>query len=145
MEKEYFEKFGHTCGLRNEEEEDYETNRIKGSFTKWKTVDPLSTLTLQHFNSHAAIVNEQRSHLLYFPLTLHPFSRIIMVWERIMLVVYAFALFWGQLKILFFVGKSQREIGTCIIVMFVVRIICFADMARRFFTGFIDKNTNHVS
>lgn len=145
MERRYFKKFGHSCEL-NDEEENTTANQIKGSFNRWKTVDPMSILALQHFNSYAAIVNEQQSHLRYFPKTLHPFSRIVKVWRWFMLVIFSLGMFCGQLQLFIFVHDNPGEIRkyTRVTILF-VRVICMTDMVRRFFTGFVDKDTNNVS
>lgn len=145
--KKYFENFGHKCKLEDDEEEEFdiEGSRINRAFTKWKTVDPTSILTLQHFSSHAAIVNERRSHLQYFPSTFHPFSRIVMVWECFMLLVFSFGLIYGPLQ--FVLSTDERAVDPIesVIIMLVAKIFCLLDMVRRFFTGFYDEKIDRVS
>lgn len=75
--KKYFEMFGHTCELEADEDS---VKRVKW-LRRWTMIDPTSNLTLQHFNSHATIVNERKRHLQIYPVTVHPFSRFKFMWE----------------------------------------------------------------
>lgn len=143
--KKYFENFGHTCELSDDDDKEFKEDKTKKAFTKWKTIDPTSALTLLHFNSHSSIVNELQHHLLYFPSTLHPFSRLIMVWEWFMLLVFLFGLFHGPLTILLYVEDMSVSKSGSMAVMMVVKIICIFDMIRRFFTGFVNERSNMVS
>lgn len=144
--KEYFENFGHTCALCDDkEEEDFKGEGIMKAFTRWKTIDPTSVLTLQHFNSHSSIVHERRSHLTYFPWTLHPFSKIVMVWQIFMTVIFMFGLIYGPLLILFFVNERKVSKFGSMTIMMASKMVCIFDMIRRFFTGFLDESSNMVS
>lgn len=143
--KKYFENFGHTCELSDDDNEDVKVDKSKKAFTKWKTIDPTSALTLLHFNSHSSIVNELQHHLLYFPSTLHPFSRLVMVWEWFMLLVFLFGLFYGPLTILLYVEDMSVSKSSSMAVMMTTKIICIVDIIRRFFTGFVDERSNMVS
>lgn len=147
--KKYFEKFGHTCDLKVEEEPETPRSlvkRIQKVFIEYSTINPLSNLTLQYFNDHANIMTERRLHLEKHPSSIHPFSRIKFYWEFIMALVFLIGFIAGPLQYLVYIDQHKEELfpGN-FLLMKGVKIICLIDMIVRFFAGYWDEENFMVS
>jgi hypothetical protein len=131
----YFEKFGHYCKLNYDGDED----SLK-LFQKWTTIDPTSKLSLLHFNSHSAIINERKIQVQNHPFIIHPFSSFKMLWELIMILVYIFLLIYEPLQFLHLLKYKQWHVFWSFINVFSV-----IDIILRYFMGFWDENNFKVS
>lgn len=144
----YYETFGHTCGLKIDEDfHNYLNNRplLYRFLIKWTSIDPKSEATTQYFNSHAAVVNGTKFHLDNHPITIHPFSRFKFFWEVIMASNYLFGLIYVPLQYLDYVDNDkQGDIGN-LTIMKTVKTICILDMILRFFCGYVDEKKFIVS
>lgn len=164
--KKYFERFGHTCELNDDEEKAKRFNRegIKKTLVKWATIDPTSNLTLQHFNSYSTIVNERKFHLENHPKTIHPFSQIKLIWECLMALAFLCTLIAGPLMFFDYVKHNELETKTTGAIpknsnvyknpknyiednpaVILGRSFCVIDIFTRFFTGYIDDENSVVS
>lgn len=146
--KRYFEKFGHTCDLKVEDEfgdTQGRVERVRKAIIKWSTIDPLSNLTLQHFNSHSNIMNEMKLHLEKYPYTIHPFSRIKFLWECVMASVFLIGLLCSPLQYLSYTEVSVETSTRNFSTMESVKTVFLVDMIVRFFTGYWDQEDFVVS
>lgn len=146
--QKYFEKFGHTCEFDVDEEFKKflkGKSRVEEIIIKYTTIDPVSSLTLQHFNSHSAITNERKFHLENHPKTIHPFSKFKFIWECSMVLVFLCGLIYSPLQYLDYVDKDEdTNIGN-INFMILIKSICLIDMALRFFIGDHDERNFTVN
>lgn len=146
--RNYFEKLGHTCELKEEEDSENSLkgiNWVRKVFVKWTTVDPISNLTLQHFNSHSNVVNERKFHLKNHPMTIHPFSRFKFAWECVMMLTLFCGLIYAPLQYLDYVDKDKTSTVGNLAIMKWVKAFCIIDMLTRFFTGYLDEKNFVVS
>lgn len=146
--RKYFEKFGHTCDLKGEEDLESVLKDVgwaRKVFIKWTTVDPVSNLTLQHFNSHSSIVNERKIHLENHRLTIHPFSRFKFIWECVMISAFLCGLIYGPLQYLRYLDESKSANIEDLVIMIWVKAVCIIDMLIHFFVGYIDEENFVVS
>ncbi|CRL00606.1 CLUMA_CG013866, isoform A [Clunio marinus] len=136
----YFLKFGHNCELRDDELKNLlsDKSKLKRKLLKWTTINVKSNLTLQHFNSHAAIVNDRRLHFENHLSTIHPFSNFKWFWEVFIGLVFLSGLFYDPLMYLKYVGEDPSESVGNLIIMKLIKIFCTIDMFVRFFTGYLD-------
>jgi hypothetical protein len=145
----YFTNFGHNCEL--DVDESFRTSflndkgKVRRTIIEWTTIDPISNLTLQHFNSQAAIANERKFHLEYHPKTIHPFSKFKFIWECLMAFVYLSGLIYSPLQYLDYVDKDENTNVGNLHIMKLVKSICLIDMALRFIIGYFDERTFTVS
>lgn len=128
----YFEIFGHFCELND----DGDVNKIQ----RWTTLDPTSKLTLHHFNSHSAIINERKQHLESHPFIIHPFSNFKMLWEMLMIFVLLICLVYDPLQFLHLLEEQSLHVDLSFINIFIV-----IDIIIRFSMGFWDENNFKVS
>lgn len=145
--RKYFKKFGHTCDLKGELDLESSLKGIRWVrkvFIKWTTVDPLSNLTLQHFNSHSNVMNERKFHLENHPLAIHPFSRFKFVWECVMVSSLLCGLIYCPLMYLDYVGKDEINVDSLAIITW-VKAFCIVDMLTHFFIGYMDEENFVVS
>lgn len=143
--KRYFELFGHTCELEVREESRKGVDWLRKTLIDWITVDPTSNQTVEHFNSHATIINERKRHLQSYPVTVHPFSRFKFLWEVMMTVVFLVGLIYAPLLFLFYFDHTvESSIGN-LSIMISVKVFCILDMTMRFFTGYWDDENFTVS
>lgn len=139
----YYEKFGHVCKLKNED--DFLKKHLKGRsklkkiIIKWTTIDPQSYVGTEFFNSHSSVVNEMKSHLQNHPMTIHPFSRFKFIWEFFMATIFLVGLIYVPLQYMDYVDDNQENDFGDMMIMEVVKISCIVDMVMRFFMGF-EKN-----
>jgi hypothetical protein len=138
--KKYFEKFGHSCELDDDVKvESSRREKIKETIVIWTTIDPTSDITLHHFNSHSAIVNERKFHLENHPRTIHPFSRLkLWIWEPVFVLVFLCALISGPLMFFDYIQKTDLYVED-MKYMYCVYVFCVIDMFLRFFNGFVVK------
>lgn len=140
--KEYFEKFGHTCELKVDDELGSllkDQPRWKRALIKWMKIDPTSSLTLQHFSSHSSIVEARKFHLASHRVTIHPFSRFKWAWECFMMFVFLWGLIYGPLHYLDYVDSDEATNVGNLLILTLVKVLCIVDMAARFITGFVNK------
>lgn len=141
--KKYFKKFGHTCDLKVELEGSGEIpdgdkkNWYRKKLLEWATIDLTSNLTLQHFNSFATAVREKKKHLKEHPLTIHPFSRLKMIWECVMIVSFLTGLIYIPLQYMDYVDKNMNVSN--LFIMKVTKILGSVDMIVHFFSGYLDE------
>lgn len=144
--KNYFQKFGHTCEL-NEDVEDTQTDARWWSqtFVEWMTVNPTSNLTLQHFNSHSAVVRERKFHLMNHPTTIHPFSHFKAAWDCFRVLGLLSGLIYEPLQYLDYVDNNDYSDVVNLSVILCVKFFCIVDMLLRFFMGHLEGHNFAVS
>lgn len=146
--KKYFEKFDHTCDLEDEEEPDESQERferLRKLIIKWATIDPLSNLTMQHFNTYSNIKHEMKRHLQRHPMIIHPFSRIKCFWEGVMTFVLLAGLITSPLEFLVYTDRAKESFVGRFTLLRIVKTVCIVDMISRFFTGYWDEENFVVS
>lgn len=143
--KKYFEVFGHTCKLSENGEDSSHTSSWTQTITEWTTVNPTSSLTLQNFNSHSAIVNERKFHLAVHPWTIHPFSRFTFAWECFIMLVFLGGLIFSPMHFFEYVDPDQLNGIYNLNIILIVKVVCIIDMVLRFFTGHLDGRGFSVS
>jgi hypothetical protein len=129
----YFEKFGHYCALNKDGDV---INRLQ----RWTTVDPTSKLSLLHFNSHSAIINERKFHIENHPLIIHPFSSFKMLWEILMILALLICLVYDPLQYLHLLNPKCSHVDWSFI-----NIVCVIDIFLRFRMGYWDENNFKAS
>lgn len=136
--RKYFETFDHSCELSDED--------IKRTLLhEWTTIDPMTQLTRQNFNSFSTIDNERKFHLTSHPLTVHPFSRLKFAWDAVMLVTLLAGLIYSPLQYFAYVDKrDETNVGNLFIMKW-VKSFCIVDMTARFLTGYFDEQSFAVS
>jgi hypothetical protein len=143
----YFKTFGHTCGLKIDEDfENYLNNRppLHRFLIKWTSIDVKSEITTQYFSSHAAVVNGMKHHLDSHPITIHPFSRFKFIWELVMASMFLTGLIYVPLQYLDYLDNEESHIGNLIIIK-TVKLTCIVDIILRFFCGYVDEKKFTVS
>lgn len=141
----YFKNFGHNCDLNAEDITLKNKGNVRRTVVEWTTIDPISNLALQHFNSYSAITNERKFHLECHPKTIHPFSKFKFIWEVLMSFIYVSGLIYVPLQYLDYVDKDDNTNIGNLHIMKLVKSICVIDMALQFFIGYYDERTFTVS
>lgn len=145
--KKYFKKFGHTCDLKVEGSGKIpvvdKKNWLRKKMVEWATIDLTSNLTLQHFNSFATAVSEKKTHLEGHPLTIHPFSRLTMAWEFVMILSFLIGLVYIPLQYMDYVDEQADNVGN-LLIMKVTKTLGSVDMVMNFFSGYLDQKKFEV-
>lgn len=143
-----FENFGHTCGIKMDGDMPSYLNNLPPLhrfLVKWTSIDPKSEATMQYFKSRAAIANGTKFHIENHPLTIHPFSRLKLIWELVMAANFLTGLIYGPLQYLDYIDDDETtDIGNLTLIK-IVKFVCVMDMILRFFCGYVDEKEFTVS
>lgn len=147
--EQYFKKFGHTCNLKVRDEDEIPVadnkNWFREKLFEWSTIDLTSNLTLQHFNSYSTAANAKKRHREEHPLTIHPFSRLKMAWECVMLFSFLIGLVYIPLQYLDYVDDDASNNVGSLLIMKVTKALGVVDMVVIFFSGDWDQKNFEVS
>lgn len=146
--EQYFKKFGHTCNLKAVDSDETpatdKKNWLREKFVEWSTIDLTSNLTLQHYNSYATAVRGRKRHHEEHPLTIHPFSRLKMTWECVMIFSFLAALIYIPLQYLDYVDDDATNNVGSLLFMKTTKTLGVLDMVVNFFSGYWDERNFKV-
>lgn len=147
--EQYFKKFGHTCNLKLKDSDKTpaadKKNWLRKKFVEWSTIDLTSNLTLQQYNSYSTAVRGRKRHLEEHPLTIHPFSRLKMAWECVMIFSFLTALIYIPLQYLDYVDDDATNNVGSLLIMKTTKALGVLDMVVNFFSGYWDERNFKVS
>uniref|UniRef100_A0A182IVY4 Uncharacterized protein n=1 Tax=Anopheles atroparvus TaxID=41427 RepID=A0A182IVY4_ANOAO len=119
--------------------------RIARWWRRLSLIDPHSSLTRQVFRSDGAIKREISRHLTYFPVTIHPLSKLRFIWECLMIVTFATAFQLIPYDVMFlFRAPDYYPFTSFHVTLLVIDMICLIDIGMSFYTGTYVQRTQRV-
>ncbi|KAG5677644.1 hypothetical protein PVAND_007385 [Polypedilum vanderplanki] len=114
------------------------------SFHRLISIDPEAHRTRENLKSLTVIKAETLRHLLFYPYTIHCFSRFRYMWEVFMMITYILAFIIIPIHVAFIYEEQRLEELTVKRLVSVINVIYLMDIAINFLSSYQDQQTKKI-